>query len=169
MSEQDSELLSEEKSKSQVKRELEALKDLGRELLDLPVRLLQQIPLDETTHSAIVDAKGMKKGAMKRQLRYIGGLLKDEDATAIRQLLDGLRQPHRQQVHAHHEIEQWRDALIAGEGAVLSELADRFFDLDRQHLMQLVRNAKKELAMEKPPKSARLIFQYLKDLQAQEQ
>ncbi|MCW8962284.1 MAG: DUF615 domain-containing protein [Gammaproteobacteria bacterium] len=169
MSGEESELLSEEKSKSEIKRELEALKDLGRELLDLPARQLLQVPLDDTTHTAIVDAHGMKKGALKRQLRYIGGLLKNEDAAAIRAELDRLQQPHRQQVRAHHEVEQWRDSLIAGDDSVLPDLASRFADLDRQYLMQLVRNARKEQQQEKPPKSARVIFQYLKELQENEQ
>jgi len=160
--------LSDDKSKSQVKREIEALKDLGRQLVDLPARQLQLMPMNETTRSAIIDAQDMKKGALKRQLRYIGGLLKDEDATALRSELDGLLRPHRQQVHIHHQLEQWRDLLIAGDDSILAELASRFTDLDRQYLMQLVRNARKDLAQEKPPKAARAIFQYLKGLQAQE-
>jgi ribosome-associated protein len=169
MSDEQSEILSEEKSKSAVKRELEALKDLGRELVDLPARQLIQVTLDDTTRTAIIDAHGMKKGALKRQLRYIGSLLKNEDAAIIRTQLDRLEQPHRQQVRAHHEVEQWRDSLIAGDDLILPDLASRFADLDRQYLMQLVRNARKEQQQEKPPKSARTIFQYLKDLQENEQ
>ncbi len=158
--------LSDEKSKSQVKRELDVLKELGGQLVDLPVRQLQLIPMDDTTRSAITDAYTLKKGAMKRQLRYIGGLLKEEDVAALRGTLDDLMLPQRLQVRELHEAEQWRDALIAGEDAVLSELAGRFIDLDRQRLMQLVRKARKELEQEKTPKAARAIFQYLKDLQA---
>ena len=157
-----------DKSKSQVKRELEALKDLGRQLIDLPARQLQMIPMNETTHSAIIDAQSMKKGAMKRQHRYIAGLLRDEDVVEMRNALAGLLQPHRQQVRAHHQLEQWRDALIAGEDGIVTELAGRFANLDRQYLMQQVRSARKELTLEKPPRAARAIFQYLKDLQAEE-
>jgi len=169
MSDEESELLSEEKSKSEIKRELEALKDLGRELVDLPARQLMQVPLDDTTRTAIGDTHGMKKGALKRQLRYVGGLLKNEDAAEIRRVLDGLQQPHRLQVRAHHEVEQWRDSLIAGDDSILSDLASRFAALDRQYLMQLVRNARKEQQQEKPPRSARVIFQYLKEQQENEQ
>jgi len=155
MSDEASVPLSEEKSKSQIKRELDALKDLGGELVDLSARQLQQVSLEDATLAAIIDARGMKKGALKRQLQY---------AANLRRVLDSLAQPHRQQVRAHHQLEQWRDSLIAGEDSVFTELASHFTDLDRQYLMQLVRNARKEQAQDKPPKAARSIFQYLKDL-----
>jgi len=169
MSDEASVPLSEEKSKSQIKRELDALKDLGGELVDLSARQLQQVSLEDATLAAIIDARGMKKGALKRQLQYIGSLLRHEDAANLRRVLDSLAQPHRQQVRAHHQLEQWRDSLIAGEDSVFTELASHFTDLDRQYLMQLVRNARKEQAQDKPPKAARSIFQYLKDLQVQEE
>jgi len=158
----------EDKSKSQIKREREALKSLGQELTNLPIKQLQLIPLDENTRTAIIDVQKMKKGAMKRQLQHISSLLRNEDEIVIREALNKLLQPHRQQVLAHHQLEQWRDALLAGEDSTITELADRFDDLDRQYLVQLARNARKELKLEKTPKSARIIFQYLKDLQTRE-
>ena len=162
-----SEQFDEDKSKSQIKREREAFKALAQELTRLPIKQLVLIPLDENTRTAITDFKKMKKGAMKRQLQYISSLLRDEDETAIRETLDKLLQPHKQQVAAHHQLEEWRDALVSGDDSIITELAGRFDNLDRQYLMQLTRNARKELKLEKPPKSARSIFQYLKDLQAQ--
>ena len=163
-----SEQFDEDKSKSQIKREREALKELGQELSNLPIKQLQLIPLDDNTRTAIIDIQKMKKGAMKRQLQHISGLLRDEDETAIRLALDKISLPHRQQVKAHHQLEEWRDALVAGDDSIIAELTNHFNDLDRQHLMQLARNARKELKLAKPPKSARIIFQYLKYLQTQE-
>ncbi len=163
-----SEQFDEDKSKSQIKREREALKELGQELSNLPIKQLQLIPLDDNTRTAIIDIQKMKKGAMKRQLQHISGLLRDEDETAIRLALDKISLPHRQQVKAHHQLEEWRDALVAGDDSIIAELTNHFNDLDRQYLMQLARNARKELKLAKPPKSARIIFQYLKDLQTQE-
>jgi ribosome-associated protein len=163
-----SEQFDEDKSKSQIKREREALKELAQELSNLPIKHLQLIPLDDNTRTAIIDVQKMKKGAMKRQLQHIGGLLRDEDETAIRLALDKISLPHRQQVKAHHQLEEWRDALVAGEDSIIAELTNHFNDVDRQYLMQLARNARKELKLAKPPKSARIIFQYLKDLQTQE-
>jgi len=163
-----SEQLDEDKSKSQIKREREAFKALAQELTRLAIKQLPLIPLNEKTRTAVTDVKKMKKGAMKRQLQHISSLLRDEDEAAIREALEKLLQPHRQQVEAHHQLEEWRDALVSGDDSIITELAKRFDHLDRQYLMQLTRNAHKELKLEKPPKSARIIFQYLKDLQAQE-
>ncbi|HEX7026867.1 MAG TPA: ribosome biogenesis factor YjgA, partial [Gammaproteobacteria bacterium] len=82
--------------------------------------------------------------------------------------LDGLLQPYREQVQAFHETEQWRDKLIAGDEALLNELVG-LFNADRQHLRQLVRNAQKEQAQNKPPRSARILFQYLMELKNKDQ
>jgi len=152
------------KSKSQVKRDLLALHDLGRDLVQLPVKALKKIPLSEETLEAVIDAKKLKMEALRRKLKHIGKLMRDEDEAAIRQALTALLQPQVQKVTEFHEVEGWRDALLAGDDLVLSELGGRFATLDRQHLRQLVRNAKKEQALSKPPKSARVLFKYLKEL-----
>ncbi|MBT7951051.1 MAG: DUF615 domain-containing protein [Gammaproteobacteria bacterium] len=152
------------KSKSQVKRELHALHDLGRELVELPGKALKQIPLSEETLDAVLEAKQLKMEALRRQLKHIGKLMRDEDADSIRIALDKLRQPHEKEVSEFHEVEGWRDSLLAGDDAVLGELCGRFVDIDRQHLRQLVRNAQKERDLNKPPKSARVLFRYLKAL-----
>ena len=152
-------------SKSQVKREMQALRDLGRELVDLPLVSLNKFDFSETLLDSIVLAQGLKREALRRQLQHIGKLLREEDDAAIRQLLSQISQPQRDEVMAFHEIEQWRDKLLDGDDEAINQAVDRFQEADRQHLRQLVRNARKERQQEKPPKSARLLFQYLKDLQ----
>jgi ribosome-associated protein len=153
-----------EKSRSQVKREVLELKDLGKELAALPEKALRKLPLSESFLDAILDAQRFSRGALQRQLRYIAGLVPNEDVEAIRKALDELRQPHYRQVREFQQLEQWRDRLLAGDEALLSELAERFVQLDRQHLRQLVRNALREREQNKPPKSARALFQYLSEL-----
>ncbi len=39
-----------------------------------------------------------------------------------------------------------------------------FPKIDRGHLSQLIRNARKEAELNKPPKSARALFRFLRDL-----
>lgn len=151
-------------SKSQIKRELQALRDLGKELVSLTANQLDKIPLSAELREDILKAKHFKLKALKRQLQHIGVLLRNEDAEAIRHAIEKLRQPDRQQVKELHQIEQWRAGLIAGDQQVLTEIIEQFSDLDRQHLLQLIRNVKKEQAQNKPPKFARALFQYLKAL-----
>lgn len=152
------------KSKSQVKREMQHLRDLGEELVDLPLVSLKKFDFAESLHDSIILAQGLKREALRRQIQHIGKLLREEDNAAIRQLLSQISQPQRNEVKAFHEIEQWRDKLLDGDDEVIHQAVSRFQDADRQHLRQLVRNARKERQQEKPPKSARLLFQYLKGL-----
>jgi len=154
-----------EKSKTQVKQELNALKDLGRSLIELSAKDLQKLDLSEDLYDAIISAQSMSKGALKRQVGYIGGLIADSDHEAISQKLQQLKQPHQGQVKQFHQIEQWRDRLLAGENEVYAELIAEFDDFDVQHVRQLVRNAQREAKQEKPPKSARQLFQYLQSQQ----
>ena len=155
------------KSKSQIKRELHALQDLGRQLFELPERQLEHFPVSDNLREAIHTAKSMKAkhGALKRQLKYIGGLMVDEDEVAIHKALDALRNAHQQEVDQFHELEQWRDKLIVGDQDLFEELANKFEQFERQHVSQLIRNARKEQQLNKPPKAARLLFKYLTDLQ----
>ena len=156
--------LEDEKSKSQIKREQLALQALGKELVELAERDLEQIPLSERCLDQVMDARKMSRSALKRQLGYIGGMLVHEEVDEITVALTALKQQHQGKVREFHQMEAWRDALIANDENVMSELAVRFSDLDRQHVRQLVRNANKEATASKPPKSSRALFQYLSDL-----
>lgn len=162
MIEDDDELV---KSKSQIKREMQALRDLGKELVDLPVSVLKKIDLSEAVYEAVMLAQGLKREALRRQLQHIGKLLREEDEVAIRQALAQIAQPQRNEVRAFHEIERWRDKLISGDDQVINQLVEQFPTAERQQLRTLVRNARKESELDKPPKSSRLLFKYLKELQ----
>lgn len=152
------------RSKSQVKREMQSLRDLGEELVALPLVLLKKFEFSERLLDAILLAQESKREALRRQLQHIGKLLREEDDDAIRLLLSQISQPKRDEVIAFHEIEEWRDRLLDGDNETINQAVNKFQDADRQHLRQLVRNVRKERQQEKPPKSARLLFQYLKEL-----
>ena len=158
----------ERKSKSQIKREMQALRDLGKQLIELPESKLDKIPLPDRLREAVLAAKRFKREALRRQIQHIGVLIREVDADVIHRALDSLARPHREEVQAFHEVERWRDALIDGDNALLEELAKRFEMADRQQMRQLVRNAIKERERNKPPKSARALFQYLSDLQSED-
>lgn len=158
----------EEVSKSQIKRELLALKDLGKELVELPIKDLDKLQLSERLYEALIKAQDMTKGALKRQIGTIGKLVVHEDYEEIKQKLEKLRQSHNGEVKQFHQLEQWRDELLAGDDNVMTILRNQFEDFDMQHTRQLVRNAKKELEQNKPPKSARLLFKYLQQCQQEQ-
>ena len=156
----------ERKSKSQIKREMQALRDLGQRLVELPTAKLEKVPMSEVLHDAVIAAKRLKREALRRQLQHIGVLMREEESEVIYKTLERLDQPHREEVKALHEIEQWRDELIAGDMARLTDLFGRYESMDRQHVKQLIRNAQKERDQNRSPKSARALFQYLSGLRA---
>ncbi|RRF74205.1 ribosome-associated protein [Klebsiella pneumoniae] len=150
-------------SKSEIKRDAEELKRLGAELVDLGKNALDKIPLDTDLRDAIELAQRIKRGR-RRQLQLIGKMLRNRDVDPIRQALDKLKNRHNQQVALFHKLEQIRDRLIDDGDDAVAEVLNLWPEADRQQLRSLIRNAKKEKEGNKPPKSARLIFQYLREL-----
>lgn len=149
-------------SKSEIKRDAEALKKLGTELVKLSKNELEKIPLDEDLIYAIELAQKIKKEGYRRQIQYIGKLLRNRDIAPISQALDKLKNRHNQQIALFHKLEKLRDDLIStGDAETIIGL---YPTADRQQLRTLARLAKKEQEANKPAKTARQIFQYLKEL-----
>lgn len=149
-------------SKSEIKRDAEALKKLGVELVQLSKNELEKIPLDEDLDRAIELAQKIKKEGYRRQIQYIGKLLRNRDIEPLTQALDKLKNRHNQQIAQFHKIEKLRDELIeTGNAETVLAL---YPTADRQQLRNLARSAKKEQEDNKALKSARQIFQYLKEL-----
>ena len=146
-------------SKSEIKRDAEELKRLGAEMVELGKNAL-----DNDLRDAIELAQRIKKEGRRRQLQLIGKMLRSRDVEPIRQALDKLKNRHNQQVALFHKLEQIRDRLIDNGDDAVAEVLNLWPDADRQQLRSLIRNAQKEKEGNKPPKSARLIFQYLREL-----
>ena len=153
-----------EKSRSQIKRDIRALKDLGIRLAGLSKGQLSAIPLSEKTRAALLAAQGMARNALSRHYRYLSSLLAEEDVAAIRTALTGPLQPQVQEVAKQHEAERFRDELLSGDERQLAAFVTRYPECDRTHVRFLVRNARKELDGGKPPRSARLLYRYLRRL-----
>jgi len=158
------EIADDEISKSQIKREAEALKLVGRQLVELGKKQLAQIPGSESLFHAISVAHKIqnKNEALRRQIQYIGKVLRNEDVAAINATLDKLNNKHQQLTHASLKLEKVRDELIELGDPKINELLEAFPALERQKIRQLVRQANKEKKLEKPAKAAKELFAYLK-------
>jgi len=155
-------------SKSSLKRESEALRDLGEALIALPRERLNEVPLPTELLEAVHVAQSISQhhGAYKRQRKYIGKLLREIDVAPIRDRLAGFDQQSAEAIHRQHAIERWRDRLLAGDDQDINALMSEYPNADRQKLRQLVRDARKEYENSAPPRSARLLFRYLRELMA---
>lgn len=154
-----------EKSKTQVKRELQALQDLGERLTTLKPELLAKLPLSDALRKALDDAPKHKAHiARKRHIQYIGKLMRTADVEAITTLIDQLDASTRQYNERFHALERWRDLLLTGSDEVLNNFVGQYPDADTQHLRQLLRQAQHEAAQSKPPAAARKMFKYIREL-----
>ena len=151
-------------SKSEIKRDAEELKRLGLELMELGKNSLDKIPLDEDLRAAIDLAQKIKKEGRRRQIQLIGKMMRSRDMDPIRVALDKLKNRHNQQVALFHKLEALRDRLVEEGDDAMSEVLRLYPEADRQQLRVLIRNAQKEKEANKPPKSYRQIFSYLREL-----
>ncbi|EGR2797125.1 ribosome-associated protein [Vibrio navarrensis] len=151
-------------SKSEMKRDMDELQKLGEELVELKPSVLAKFPISEDLLEAIKDAQRFKNEARRRQLQYIGKVMRQEDPEPIQAALDKLRNKHSQNTAVLHKLETLRDRVIAEGDSAIDEVVELYPAADRQRLRQLARTATKEKQNNKPPKAFREIFQVLKQL-----
>lgn len=155
----------EKKSKSQLKREMLALQKLGEELVRLSEDQISKLDIPSALMDALLFAKTIKKHeAWRRQMQYIGTLMREIDPEPIHRALENALHGHKADMRIFKQAEEWRDKLLAGNDALLEELFTRFPHVDFQRMRQLVFNARKEKDGNKPPKSSRALFRYLREL-----
>lgn len=154
------------KSKSQLKREMHELQQLGEALVEMPVAAYDKLPVPAQLDEAIALARNIKsRSALRRQLQLIGKIMRRIDSEPIANAYQQWQGGNRQQARHHQQLEQLRDQLIDSDD-VLAQLINDKPDCDIQQLRQLVRLARQELNPEqnKPPRYYRKLFQFLKQL-----
>jgi ribosome-associated protein len=151
-------------SKSQRKRESTALQGLGKELFELSRDQLKKMNLPEKLLDALLEAKRLTSHeGIRRQMQYIGKVMRDVEVEPIDQQLAVIRGESNIAKAAFHAMETWRTRLIESDPA-LNEWLVLHPDTDVQQIRQLIRNARKEAAESKPPKSSRALFKLIRDL-----
>ena len=153
-------------SKSQRKRDLDALRELGVRLLEFSDDALRQLCLPDKLLDALRTAKKISSNsARKRQLQYVGKLMKEVDAGPILAAVEAREHQYLTASREFHLLESLRDRLLLEGDAALPEVLSKFPRTDRQHLRKLVRQARREQETRQPPRAARLLFRYLRELQ----
>jgi ribosome-associated protein len=151
-------------SKTKIKKQMHELRDLGKELTELGKDQLAQLDIPENLRDAIREMKSINKfGAQRRQMQYIGKLMRDVDTAPILARLDAWKGKSQNHIAYMHQLERWRDRLLENDAA-FTELLGAFPATDAQRLRTLIRNAQKEIEAGKPPKNFREIFQVLREI-----
>ena len=156
-------------SKTKIKKQMHDLQDLGEELVGLSKEHLAEIDIPDNLRDAVREVKKIKSfGAIKRQMQYIGKLMRDIDPAPIQAKLSEWNGTSRQHIAWLHQVERWRDRLLEQPDS-LTELLAAYPGADVQQLRTLIRNAIKEKELNKPPKNYREIFQILRDIIPEEE
>lgn len=151
-------------SKSQLKRDMLALQDLGAQLVKLNKERLAQVDIPEDLRAAVKEAQKIRShGALRRQMQYIGKLMREVDPAPIQAKLDGWEGKSNEENARFHAMERWRDRLIADEQA-FALFMDEHPHTDTQQLRALIRNARKEQLNNQPPKSSRALFRLIREI-----
>ena len=155
-------------SKTRRKRDMEALQEVGARLVKLNNDQLGQLDLPDKLSDAVREAKRLTShGAIRRQLQFIGKLMRSVDPAPIQAKFDEWDGSSREQAAKLHGLERWREKLLSDEKAI-SELVLTYPRADLQHLRTLIRNAQRETAANRPPRSSRELFKALRQLAEQE-
>jgi ribosome-associated protein len=153
-------------SKTRKKREMHELQALGTALAALSEAQLQAMALDAQLLAALLEAKRIKSHeAKRRQMQYIGRLMRELDPAPIRSRLGELEGTSAQATARHRRLEAWRERLIDDDEA-LTAFAGEHPGADLQALRTLIRNARKEAALGKPPRAYRELFRVLKTIES---
>lgn len=152
------------KSKSQIKREMTALQDLGKKLIELKDGQLKKMPITDELLSAIKESKNItQREATRRHLQFIGKLMRDQDSEAIQYALDEFDSSSQRFAQSIHELEVWRTRLIDDTGNSLTEYVEKYPQTNIQHLRQLIRNAAKDQKNNKNTGASKKLFQYIRE------
>ena len=153
-------------SKSELKRDMDKLKDIGSRLMDMKPAVLDKLPLGERLRAALDESKRIKShNARKRHLGFVGKLLQEQELSPIQELFNRMDATSDVYNRYFHQLERWRDRLLSEGQSALTAFLEKYPESNHQLVRQLVRNAKKEAEQEKPPAAARKLFKYLRELE----
>ena len=153
-----------EPSKSQKKRDMDGLKEIGDRLTELSPDHLAKVENDQVREAVKAARKITKGNARKRQIQYIAKLLSRIDVDPIKNIIETLDASSAAYIQKFHQLESWRERLVDDDSAALTEVLDKFPHTDRQRLRHLVRKARDENKTGQQTTHFRRLFQFLKAL-----
>ena len=158
-------------SKTRRKADSHGLQDLGEAVVALPDERLAGLGMSESLLDAIRAYKKTRTWEGKRrQMQYIGKLMRRDDPEPIRQAVTDMQLGRAQDSLSLHQAERWRAELIAEDDAVTRWAAEHP-QTDLQQLRSLVRAARKDASLVPEKRSGRAyreLFQFIKQHQGAE-
>ena len=148
-------------SKTRRKRDAHELQDLGKALVKLSREELGRIDMPERLREAVDECRRFTRHeAIRRQMQYIGRIMRDIDSAPIAAQLRQIEAPSKRQTALFHVAERWRDEILADPGAV-ARFVQEYPHADAQRLRELSERARAEKRTSKPPRQYRDLFHAL--------
>ncbi len=157
-------------SRSQRKREAAALQDLGTRLLSLTAPQLAALRLPEALYDAVVHANSITSHeAKRRQVQYLGKLMRRHDITAITALFTEVDRQKALEKHHMRQVDHWLAGLLDPDqqSTTLDAVVMAHPTADREGLRKISRLAQREqqaASATAPPKFTRQLRRALHDL-----
>jgi ribosome-associated protein len=148
-------------SKTRRKKQMHELQAVGARLVALSAEELARIDMPETLREAVEDARRFTRHeARRRQLQYIGRIMRDIDAGPIAEQLAAMKAPSRRQTALFHVAERWRQELLAGDEA-MERFVKEFPEADPHRIRAMVDEAREEKRASRAPRRFRELFHVL--------
>lgn len=152
-------------SRSAAKRDALARQELGTALTALSPEQWQSLELPDRLLGALTEYRRLKaRGAKRRQLQFIGAIMRELDPAPIAELIDTLNGESAAARYQQHQAERWRERLLQAPAA-LTEFIDEYPQVDRQILRQLLDKARRALSPKasegERKRSSRALFRML--------
>lgn len=155
--------MDDEKSKSQKKRDADALQKLGVSLVEWRIENLDKLPLPDPLRQAILLAKSLKShGARRRQAQLIGKLMRLSDLEAFTTAYNAIQADESAQTAGFHDVEVWRDRLVMEGPQALTDFVNAHHPDDLQQCKQLIKKAIDDHKNEKNTGASRALFRYIR-------
>ena len=151
-------------SKTELKKDSKKIQQFGRKISELTVTNIEAFKFPINIYEATMDLKNLKSNsAKKRQVQYLGKLLREIDLTDAFIVMKQLKVSSQKEIQRNNIIESWRDKLLNNAKSI-TEFVDEYPKIDRQSLRQTISNAQKEKKDNKPPKHSKQLFKLIKDI-----
>ena len=148
-------------SKTELKKDSKKIQEFGRKISELTTNNIEAFKFPSNIYEATIDLKNIKSNsAKKRQVQYLGKLLREIDLTDAFLIMKQLKVSSQKEIQRNHIIEDWRDKLLSNNDSI-TQFVDEYPKIDRQSLRQTISNAQKD---NKSPKYSRQLFKLIKDI-----
>lgn len=150
-------------SKSQIKKEMQALQEMGESLLAMKKSQRDTLPLSTKLHLALEETLRIThKNARRRHMQYIGKLMREVDMDALQARLNEIQEQGHRSARQQPFIEEWTRRLVEEDNQALQEFIEQYPQCDIQKLRQFIRQAKKEQAEGKTQTQRKKLFQHVR-------